>query len=522
MVDYDDAYEAGPRATIAPGKVIRGLDASDFRKLAHAREVHTHSGAAAYLHRAGPAADEAIRNNLEQKWNDADAQRIEDVHRLIESLTLLQVDLRVGRGESSLHARVFVPPHRADLAYMAARTFEPAPAQWPDREKADITIVVLPDWTGSRDESNDSCVLVDTECGVTYILGSDGYGEIHGGILRLAMHRARRADSLGLHGAAVQITARRHATGELETCGVLLCGPDRTGKTTLACHDFDLDLADGEKARVRQDAVVLLDPSGAVRGTTGRGFYVRTEELNLEDHIGLYEACACEEAVLENVWVHSDGSADFYDTTLSREPRAVASLNRITGADGEIDLPALTHLFFLTHNPWLPPVIKLTPEQATAAFMLGESVEIETGPDDEEGVVAAAQRLVGANPLRLGAEEEEGAFLYDFLKKHPEITTCLLNTGRMGLSEDGKVITLRETATIIREICRGGVEWSRNEQYGFSTATKVPELSADDLPIETWVEQSELDEGLEWLRSERRTILEEFERLPAEVRDAVY
>ena len=78
----------------------------------------------------------------------------------------------------------------------------------------------------------------------------------------------------------------------------------------------------------------------------------------------------------------------------------------------------------------LPLVSRLNPEQAAAAFMLGESVETSAGDPRRAG---ESVRVVGTNPFLIGSEADEGNWFYDFVKNNEDKVQCyLLNTGGVG------------------------------------------------------------------------------------------
>lgn len=508
--EYDEAAQWG---AVSARKVTRGLVASDLRKLAHPKELSTDYGAARYWHRGrGGDPPPPVRTNFEQSFDADDTQCIEDVERVLEALALVQVDLRILRGDPSHHARLYVPGAHADLAYMAAQSFDAAPRSWIERDGADLTVIALPEWTRP-------CVLLDGKSATAYVLGTDDYAEVRAAFLRLTMHKAKGTDAIALYAAAKTAWVRSHDSEELRRCDLLFLGLAGTGKTTLACSDLDLDISAGEKTRVRQAGLVLAEPERQVRGTEGGALYVRTENLNVEDHPSLYDACCSERAVLENVWLSPDGSADFYDTLLTSEARALAPLEHGLGGDGRIDLERCTHIFFLTHNPWLPPACRLTPAQAAITFLLGES--ILSVPKESE-IHYEGQWTAGANPLRTEIDEEEIHRFFDLVAADPPIETVLLNTGAIGMGDNTRTIRPAETAAIIREVCRGGAQWAPSERFGLDVLEAASGIDLDALRVERYFDGPDLDDSLTRLRKERQVWLDRFPALRDEIKSALY
>ena len=115
FVEHDDYGESASSHTVSARKIITGLRAADFRKLAAAKEITTDYTAAAYTHRVTEVVDGVVCATTEQPFTPEQTQCIDDAYRSLASRTLLQVDLRVGRGSAARHARLYLPAHHADL-----------------------------------------------------------------------------------------------------------------------------------------------------------------------------------------------------------------------------------------------------------------------------------------------------------------------------------------------------------------------------------------------------------------------
>lgn len=414
---------------VAAREILKGLHPLDLRNLAQTSQVTTKFQSAAYIHRVRSRSDQRV--SPDGRWSPADQATVDSVYRFLAAQRLIQVDLQVCASEPVYHVRLYVPLAHADLGGMAGRAMLPAAPEWVKRSHAEITAIVLPEWSDQR------TVLVDMAGSNSYILGSDYYGDIHNSVLRLVAHKARQRGHLALHAASAEIHARSRKTGELNRCGLLIFGAGGAGKTTLATCDYGLDASAGEKASIRQDDRVILHPSGFVQGTEGQGLYVRTLGLSPQDRPALYAACTHEDALLENVWVNGDASVDFANETLTTNGRAIVPIRRIAGVDGQVDLARGTHLFFLVRDESGPIAGRLSAAQAIEAFRQGEAAEANS---------------------RVDTEAEEADLLLTFLLHDPAVQCFLLNTGRLGVAE---------TAAVVREICREGVEWMRSGRYPF-------------------------------------------------------
>jgi phosphoenolpyruvate carboxykinase (ATP) len=298
------------------------------------------------------------------------------------------------------------------LAHMVRQTLFPRT----DQPGPDFNIVFIPEW-----QEKDRQILVFPEIGVTYVLGSDYYGEAKKGFLRMGMWHAKQQGMLGLH-AGTKIIHARGTDGKLKRFGMVLFGLTATGKTTHTCHNHDLS-GDGEGVRIVQDDVVFWRKDGSALGTE-RGFYIKTEGLDPNTQPLLYNAAVQRDAILENVMVDYRGSVDFCDQTLTGNGRGIIQRTDLGDYMSEnVNLPPLDELdglimaFIARRNTVVPMISKLTPEQAAAAFMLGESIE-SSGSDPKRA--GESVREVGTNPFIIGDEAQEGNIFYEFVKGHPE------------------------------------------------------------------------------------------------------
>src|SRR5690606_23743292 len=149
--------------------ILKGLHPPDLRNLARDREITTKFQSAAYVHRVRCRSKDALRVRLAADWPDADRAIVASVHRHLAAQRLIQVDLQVCASEPTYHVRLYLPRTHADLACMAARAMLPAPHDRTRCNRAEITAIVLPEY------SPQPAVLVDLVDSHAFILGSDYY-----------------------------------------------------------------------------------------------------------------------------------------------------------------------------------------------------------------------------------------------------------------------------------------------------------------------------------------------------------
>ena len=504
------ATEAPPRAK----EILDNPDREKLREMARRDERTTEYGSAAYVteHRSRSAPN--TRNTVDGEVTEEDLERIRRVHEHLADRELIRLDRTMGEesGFGSLHCRLYVTKPFARLAHMLEASLEPAGD--PGGEPHFVTIDV-PDWPHGKH------ILVDPSNGVTYVLGSDYFGEIKKSFLRQAMYHAKQRGWLGLHAGSKLVRARSAADGELAEKGFLFFGLSGTGKTSLTCHDFDLALDEGEHVRVRQDDVVLMNRDGYCKGTEGGGFYIKTDSLSPEDQKALYDAAVSPRTIMENVWVEPDGTVDFDNPELTKNGRAIVPIDEVLNTDDTIDVERITDVFFITRNPLVPALGRLTPEQAAVAFMLGESIKTSAADPDAKGEPV---RSVGTNPFIVGPKGEEGDIFHDILRENPGLHCYLINTGEIGEGEGAENIRLTDTVAILRAVARDRVEWTPDPASGLEIPAEgsVPGVADSKFRLMKHFDDVDLEERLSALRDERRAWLDQFPAFPDELREAVY
>jgi len=503
-------------ATDAPPKcrgILDNPDRDKLRDLARPDERTTEYGSPAFVtqHRARSA--ESTRTTVDGQVTEEDLRTIERAKEFLAGRELIRVDRCMGEpsGFGCLHCRLYVtrPFARLALMFHASLTETAAPDADPDFVTIDI-----PEWPHGK------AILVDPDEGITYVLGSDYYGEIKKSFLRQAMYYAKdRGVGLGLHAGSKLVHTRSARTGEVDEKGFLFFGLSGTGKTSLTCHDFDLDEADGEYVRVRQDDVVLLTNDAFCKGTEGGGFYIKTDALNPRDQEALYDAATSPRAILENVWVEDDGTVDFYNDELTSNGRAVVPIDEVRNTDDTIDVGKITDIFFITRNPLVPAIGRLTADQAAVAFMLGESIKTSAADPDASGEPV---RVVGTNPFIVGPKGREGELFREILEDNPDLHCYILNTGRIGEGDQAANIGLLDTVAILRAVARDQIEWVEDEVSRLEIPAEVPDVLPNMLHLAEHFGAAELVEKLGELRRQRHAWLDRFPAFPDDLKQAIY
>jgi phosphoenolpyruvate carboxykinase (ATP) len=156
--------------------------------------------------------------------------------------------------------------------------------------------------------------------------------------------------------------------------------------------------------------------------------------------------------------------------------------------------------------------------------MLGESIE-SSGSDPKRA--GESIREVGTNPFIIGDAAEEGNRFYDIISQYPDKVECyLVNTGGVGelveLLDDGtKVIQQKllrpeipETASNIRNIVRGTIEWEKEPYFGTLLPKKVAEgIDIKKFDLKNFYTVAQLELLVSRLKEERSKYLSQFPKL---------
>jgi len=399
--------------------------------------------------------------------------------------------------------RLYVTAEHARLPLMWGNTLFP-----PEGGEPDFVSLAVPEWEEKK-------VLVFPERGLTIILGSDYKGEQKKALLRQVMYWAKKEGNLGLHAASKIVRVFRD--GGLSDIGFLLFGLSGTGKTALSCHSHWLRPLEG--VVIRQDDVVILKSDGSAVGTE-ESFYLKTDGLEPSMQPLLYAAAISPRAILENVWVEPEtGKVDFFNTTLTSNGRAMVKRRDIAFTDDKIDLEKVDCIVFITrHHDIMPPVVRLSPEWAAVAFMLGESIETSAGDPSEAG---KALRVVGTNPFIVGSHAEEGNIFLSILRKNPDIQCFILNTGNVGGMVRGQKITVRDSIKIVEMIARDRIAWQKDDFWGYEVPSEIPGIELGRFDPKNYYSDEQIEQLSQNLKTERLAWLSRFPALNQDILAAV-
>jgi len=269
----------------------------------------------------------------------------------------------------------------------------------------------------------------------------------------------------------------------------LFFGLSGTGKTTLS--------ADPRRALIGDDEHGWSE--NGVFNFEG-GCYAKVINLSPESEPDIFRTTQMFGTILENVKLDpATGQVLFSDQSITENTRASYPLNYIPNsvADGRGAHPR--NVVFLTADAFgvLPPIARLTPEQAMYYFLSGYTAKVagtERGVTEPQATFSACFGAVFLvwHPTRYAA------MLGDLLKRHGS-SVWLVNTGWSGGAYGtGKRMKLEYTRSMIHAALSGALEGAdlrTDPVFGLAVPTAIQGIPSEVLdPRGTWADSAAYDE----------------------------
>ena len=336
----------------------------------------------------------------------------------------------------------------------------------------------MPEFDGLRSET---FILVNFEKRLVLIGGSRYAGEIKKSVFGYLNYILPELGVMPMH-----CSANIGANGR----SAIFFGLSGTGKTTLS--------ADSSRTLVGDDEHGWSD-----RGIFNfeGGCYAKVIKLSEKAEPEIYETTRRFGSVLENVVLRADRTPDLDDGSLTENTRSCYPLDFIPNASatGMADHPETVIMLTADAFGVLPPISKLTPEQAMYHFLSGYTAR-----------VAGTERGVGSEPQATFST----CFGAPFMPRHPSVyaemlrdriakhkATCwLVNTGWSGGAYGvGHRISIAYTRAMVRAALDGTlgqVGVHRDNHFGLYIPETCPEVPSDVLTArKAWSDQGAYDEA---------------------------
>jgi phosphoenolpyruvate carboxykinase (ATP) len=261
-------------------------------------------------------------------------------------------------------------------------------------------------------------------------------------------------------------------------------GLSGTGKTTLSATADRTLIGDDEHG---------WGPDGVFNFEGG--CYAKTIKLSAESEPQIWDAAGRFGTVLENVILDEAGHPDFDDASRTENTRAAYPLPFIANASESGIAGHPKTLVMLTADAFgvLPPIAKLTPDQAIYHFLSGFTAKVagtEKGVKDPEPTFSAC---FGA-PFMPRPPVEYGNLLRRMIAEH-NVSCWLVNTGWTGGPYGvGRRMPIAWTRGLLNGALSGALdkgEFRRDPLFGFAVPASAPGIPAEALvPESTWSDKA--------------------------------
>lgn len=284
----------------------------------------------------------------------------------------------------------------------------------------------------------------------------------------------------------------------------LFFGLSGTGKTTLSA-DPERDLIGDDEHGWSADGVFNFEG----------GCYAKVINLSPDTEPDIYRTTQMFGTILENVVLDQDKRIKFDDQSITENTRASYPLNYIPNhvPSGRGGHPKNVMLLTADAFGVLPPIARLTPEQAMYYFLSGYTAKLagtERGVTQPQATFSAAFGAV----FLVWPATKYAHMLGDLLKQH-DSKVWLVNTGWSGGPYGvGKRMKLSYTRAMVRAALAGeldSVQTTTDPVFGLHVPQHVPGIPDELLnPRNTWPQPSEYDAQAKKLAEMFRANFEKF------------
>jgi phosphoenolpyruvate carboxykinase (ATP) len=326
-------------------------------------------------------------------------------------------------------------------------------------------------------ETSDICVVVDFDQKIGIVIGSSYMGAMKKLMFTVMNYYLPFKGVLPLH-----CSANEGKNGD----SALLLGLSGTGKTTLSADPNRALLGDDEHGW-SDDGIFNFE----------NGCYAKMIDIKPENEPEIYEAVMHDAeytkhgAIIENAMLYPNGDMDFFDDRYTPNSRASYPLSFLSNIKESSTAGNPNTILFLTADAYgvLPPISKLTKEQAMLWFLMGYTSKLagtETGVTEPQATFSRffGQPFMPCNP-NIYAD-----MLGDKMDKH-NTNVFLINTGWSGGSYGtGSRIKLKYTRAMVDAALKGNlndVEFIHDELFHLNIPKTCKNVPTEILnPINTW------------------------------------
>jgi phosphoenolpyruvate carboxykinase (ATP) len=340
-------------------------------------------------------------------------------------------------------------------------------------------------------------IIINFSRRIILIGGSSYAGEIKKAIFTVLNYILPQENVLSMH-----CSANQRSEGDV----ALFFGLSGTGKTTLS-SDVESVLIGDDEHGWGDDGIFNFEG----------GSYAKTIRLRPELEPIIWNATHNFGTILENVCMDTRSrEVDFDDGALTENTRAAYSLRAVENIFDRQVADHAKNVFFLTADAFgvMPPIAKLTPEQAQYYFLSGYTSKLagtERGLGAEPEATFSACFGAPFLPLHPRVYAE---LLVDRIKKH-NAKVWLINTGWTGGSYGvGERISLDHTRAMVRAAIKGELDQVQTRidpNFSLSIPEVCPGVPDEVLdPRQTWSDKNAYDQQVSKLVSNFKKNFEQF------------
>jgi phosphoenolpyruvate carboxykinase (ATP) len=320
-------------------------------------------------------------------------------------------------------------------------------------------------------------VIFNIEKNVAIIGGTWYGGEMKKGIFTMMNYWLPLEDILSMHCSA-------NVGKDGDVC--LFFGLSGTGKTTLSTDSARKLIGDDEHG---WDDDGIFNFEG--------GCYAKCIDLSADSEPEIYAAIK-RDALLENVVADSAGNVDFSDNSKTENTRVSYPIQHIDNHEPSLKGAHPRNIIFLTCDAFgvLPPVSKLTREQAMYYFLSGYTAKVagtERGITEPQAAFSACfgEAFLPLPPTRYAK------LLGEKMEQH-KVNAYLVNTGWAGGGYGvGKRMSIHATRACINAILEGSiheVEFEQTRFFKLHIPKSLPGVDTQLLnPRNAWADKDDFD-----------------------------
>ncbi|GKT09829.1 phosphoenolpyruvate carboxykinase (ATP) [Desulforhabdus sp. TSK] len=334
----------------------------------------------------------------------------------------------------------------------------------------------IPEVDGTRSEI---FIVIHFQERLALIGGTHYAGELKKSVFTILNYLLPQQNVLSMH-----CSANMGSDGSV----AIFFGLSGTGKTTLSTDISRVLIGDDEHGW-SDHGVFNLEG----------GCYAKVIRLSPEAEPEIYQTTRRFGTILENVGYDSlTGRIDLDDETMTENTRASYPISHIGSATRQKMGGHPNNIIMLTADAFgvMPPIAKLTPEQAVYYFLSGYTAKVA---GTEKGITepkATFSTCFGA-PFMPLFPRVYAQMLGDKIAKH-NVNVWMINTGWSGGPYGvGKRISIGHTRALVRAVLNGtlaNVPMRDDPSFGIAVPTACPDVPPEVLdPRSTWPDPAAYD-----------------------------